>query len=221
MIISSALARRTRWIATPWRAGGSFLAVVFLTLTISCGDGESSAPPAPDSTPNDRVTFDERSTVPPAPGPTATPNVEVIEIFPSSADGQSALDIGGNAWWDSKAPVTEFRAILPVLAGTPNGDAIWSLYAATFVASEWLSGREPDPTVFGSYVASFTLEELPDEANDLFGQVMALDPTSADWLRPYQFAETDEEFTLVVNLGFTACLSIATWDECVARASGG
>ncbi len=177
---------------------------------VSCGGGESSATPAPD----DRVTLDERSTVPPSTGATATPNVVVIEILPASA-------IGGNAWWDSKAPVAEFRAILPVLAGTPNGDAIWSLYAATFVASEWLSGREPDPAAFGSYVASLTLEELPVEANDLFGQIMALDPTSAEWLRPYQLAETDAEFTLVVNLGFTACLSIAAWDVCVARASGG
>ena len=217
MIISSALARQSRWIATPRLTVGSFLAGVFLTLTISCGGGDSSAPP----TPNERVTFDDRSTVSSAPGPTATPNVVVIEIFPPSADGQSTLTIGSNAWWDSKAPVAEFRAILPVLAGSPNGDSIWSLYAATFVVSEWLSGREPDPAAFGSYVASLTFEELPDEANDLFGQVMALDPTSAEWLRPYQFAETDEEFTLVVNLGFTACLSIATWDECVARASGG
>ena len=195
--------------------------VAFLTLTISCGSGDSSNSTATDLAPNDRVIFDARSTVPAEPGPTATPNVEVIEIFPPSADDQSTLDIGSNAWWDSKAPVTEFRAILPVLAGTPNGDAIWSLYAATFVASEWLSGRESNPTAFGPYAAGLTLEELANVANDLFGQIMAQGPTSAEWLRPYQSADTDAEFTLVVKLGFTACLSIATWDECLARASGG
>ena len=209
MIVSSALARQRRWFAAPWLPVGWFLAVSFLTLVISCGSGDSTTPTATQPPPDARAIFDERST--------PTPNVEVVEIFPPSAE----LPVGSNAWWDSKAPVVEFRATLPVLSAAPNGDAIWSLYAATFVASEWLSGREPNPTAFGSFVAGLGLEELPVEASDLFGQITALDTTSAEWLRPYQSAETDEEFTLVVNLGFAACLSIATWDECLARASGG
>ena len=206
-----------RRIATPRLMVGSFLAVVLMTLVVSCGGGESSAPPESQSAPDGGEISDVPPTVPPSPGPTATPDVVVIEII----DGKQTFAIGSNEWWDSKAPVARFRAIHPVLGGSPSGDAIWSLYAASFVAAEWLSGREPVPEAFGPYVSGLTLEQLPDEANDLFAQIAALDTASDEWLRPYQSAETDEEFTLVVNLGFAACLSIATWDECIARASGG
>lgn len=217
MIMSSALAHQSPRKTTLRPVAGSILAVIFLTLIVSCGGGDSSDPQGSPLAPEADGTIDVTSTAPASPEPTATPNVEVIEIV----DGQPVQTIGGNGWWDSKAPVAEFRAIHPVLAGSPSGDAIWSLYAASFVASEWLSGREPVPAAFGPYVAGLTLEELAVEANELFAQITALDPTSAEWLRPYHLAETDEEFTLVVNLGFAACLSIATWDECLARASGG
>ncbi len=92
MTILFALAHQSRWIAMPRLTVGSFLAVAFLTLTISCGSGDSADPTETQPPPDARAIFDERST--------PTPNVEVIEIFPPGAE----LPIGGNAWWDSKAP---------------------------------------------------------------------------------------------------------------------
>lgn len=44
------------------------------------------------------------------------PDVVVVEII----DGEVVLSIGSNAWWDSMAPVAEFQAVQPVLAGSPE-----------------------------------------------------------------------------------------------------
>ena len=215
MIVPSALIRHNRWTSTS--GPGAIVAVVLLVLVVSCSSGGSGDPPTSDPPLDGDGVPSATSTVPPAPAMTATPNVAVIEII----DGKAVVPLGSNEWWDTKAPVAEFRALSPVLSGSPSGDAIWSLYAATFVASEWLAGREPEPASFGPFIADLTLEELSVLANDLFAQITALGSEQIDWLRPYQSAATDAEFTLVVNLGFAACLNIATWDECVDRASGG
>ena len=195
-------------------------AVVLTMVFVSCSSGDTSAGPTSSPGLNDGGAPPVASTVAPAPAATATsnvPDVEVVEII----DGEAVFALGSNEWWDTKAPISEFRELSPVLAGSPSGNAIWSLYAATFVASEWIAGREPTPEAFGPFLSGLTLEELATEANDLFAQITLLESDPAPWLRPDQSAQTDEEFTLVVNLGFTACLSIATWDECLARAAGG
>jgi len=201
--------------------GGWLLAVILFALVVSCGDGSADNTQQTQVASTANALSQATPTLPPLPVATATPNVEIIEIFPTPVDNQSTYAVGTNDWWNSTAPVVEYRAILPVLAGTPNGDAIWSLYAATYVASEWLSGREPGPSAFGPYVANLDFEALPARADALFARIMVLDPASAGWLRPYHLAESDADFTLVVNLGFTACLNIATWNECLDRASDG
>lgn len=200
---------------------GWLLIVTVFAFTVSCGSGSGGATPESETAPVDGVVIDATPTISLPPAATATPNVEIIEIFPTQVDSQTTFTVGSNEWWNSTTPVADYRTILPVLSGTPNGDAIWSLYAATFVASEWLSGREPGPAGFGPYVAGLAFEGLPAQADALFAQIMALDPASATWLRPYHLADSDEDFTLVVNLGFTACLNIATWNECLDRASSG
>ena len=124
------------------RAG--FLAALVLATAISCGSGSSDDTLVVAEAPTSNVS-EATPILSPPPAATATPNVVVIEIFPTSVGSPSTFVIGGNEWWNSIAPVGDYRTLMPVLSGTPNGDAIWSLYAATFVASEWLSGREPVP----------------------------------------------------------------------------
>jgi hypothetical protein len=128
--------------------------------------------------------------------------------------------IGSEEWWDAYAPIADFRD-----AWTRSTDIDEELarvlYAALFVTSEWLSGDDPDPRVFGSYVASLAWSELPSEANKLSDEILALPfPSAEGWARPYQNPQTDEEFTLAINLFFAACLSNATLDECIGLLLG-
>jgi len=162
------------------------------------------------------------ATLVPTSTPAATaPPTQTPEPTPSPAPFQATLPLGSEGWWGQVAPCAAYREATPTLAGLDGGDAICSLYAAVFVASEWISGREPNPRRFADFVRSLPDEMMPSEAYRLFSEIRAVDPDTASWARPYLHPEVTSEFSLLGNLAFAACLSIKTWDECYATLTGG